>query len=290
MEIEFFFSQAIFESLGKTIEIRKVSNQGGGCINNGVLLETNLGSFFLKFNDKIPDDMFKKESLGLTLLNDTGIIRTPKPLGSGKIDDKNYLILEYIAGCQQKKDFWEDFGTRIARLHKECTSGYFGLEYDNYIGKLPQVNTPKPNWIDFFIWNRLETQIELALKNNLVNTSYAEKFRMLYKKLPALLPDYPPSLLHGDLWGGNFMTGNDGTAVLIDPAVYYGNREIELAFTRMFGGFDEEFYSAYQAVWPLEKGFDERVDIYNLYPALVHLNLFGTAYLGQITHVINRYV
>ena len=146
------------------------------------------------------------------------------------------------------------------------------------------------NGIDFIIHNRLEYQLKLAKQNGLVSHDLIDRYRKFYDLLPGLLPVDKPALLHGDMWSGNVMVGDDGQACLIDPAVYYGHREIELAFTRMFGGFGHDFYSAYQSTYPLEPGFDERVEIYNIYPHMVHVNLFGTSYLGGVESVLRRYL
>ena len=290
MENKHFFSEAIIKISGRTPRIINIKYQHGGCINNAAIVETESENYFIKFNSKIPDDIFEKEYKGLLLLHQTKIIRVPQPLGYGKIGNITYLILEVINAGAEKKDFWIRFGSSLANLHYKIRSDFFGLEFDNYLGRLTQQNSLKEDWILFFIEQRLEFQLNLAISKGLIGTFLAEKFQAFYKLLPDLLPLEKPSLLHGDLWSGNFMTGNDGYATLIDPAVYFGHREAELSFTKMFGGFDDRFYQAYQETWPLEKGFEDRVDIYNLYPTLVHLNLFGAMYLAGITRVIDHYI
>jgi fructosamine-3-kinase len=163
------------------------------------------------------------------------------------------------------------------------------LDYNNYIGTFQQDNQYKSNWIDFFIENRLQPQALQA--SELLGTEVMQQLDKLYNRLPELLTQGKPSLLHGDLWSGNFTVNEKGGVCLVDPATYFGNREIEIAFTKLFGGFEEDFYAAYQEVLPLDKGFfDSRVDIYNLYPLLVHVNLFGGWYIAQVRETLKRFV
>lgn len=283
-----FFESALFQSLGTQLEVRSMQFVSGGNINNTVKLVTDQGPFFLKWNeDQDSDDLFEKEERGLSLLRHANDLATPQVLGRGKVGLKNYLLQEFIEKNAPKSTFWEDFGHGLATQHQK-TMDQFGLNHDNHIGKLPQKNEPRDNWIDFFIENRLEVQLGLAIYNRYIDQSFAKKFRTVYPQLPGMLPDEPPALLHGDLWSGNFMVGPEGNPYIFDPAVYYGHREIELAFTRLFGGFDPQFYHSYHEAFPLEPGFEERVDIYNLYPLLVHVNLFGTSYLSGVERTIHR--
>ncbi|HLF35879.1 MAG TPA: fructosamine kinase family protein [Cyclobacteriaceae bacterium] len=285
-----FFRQVILDTLGQETKIRSINRPGSGCINNAASLDTDHGTYFVKYNSAIPVDMFENEARGLSILRQTGVIGVPEPLGYGKAGKFEYLLLERIVEAPPVRDFWPEFGKSLARLHKLNSSPTFGLDHDNYIGRLPQRNSPDISWSRFFIENRLEFQLKMAVDNRKIDGDLYHKFQNLFGKLPDLLPQEPPALLHGDLWSGNFMVGGDGKAVVIDPAVYFGNREAELAFTRMFGGFNEYFYEAYHESWPLEKGFDERVEIYNLYPGLVHLNMFGAMYLQGIRDTLSRYV
>lgn len=283
-----FYESALFQSFGKEYEVLFGRSIGGGCINNGVKLETDKGNFFLKWNDDAEEDLFDKELLGLNLLHKANCLLIPQGLGRGKIGQKNFLILEYIEKAAPSADFWEDFGRKLARQHK-ITSPQYGLDHNNHIGKLLQKNDPKDDWIEFFIENRLEVQLGLALYNHQIDDSFARKFRNLYAQLPGIIPDEPASFLHGDLWNGNFMVGPNGKACIFDPAVYYGHREIELAFTRLFGGFDLRFYESYNDEFPLAPGFEKRIDIYNLYPLLVHVNLFGSSYLAGVEQTMHRF-
>lgn len=284
-----FFEKAIHASTGLTLRVTGMEFISGGCINNTLKLETEHEHFFIKYNSDTGHDMFEKEFNGLRVLFNAGSIKVPEALGYGEIDKKKYLLLEFIDSRSPREDFWELFGGALAGLHKNNTAENFGLDHDNYIGSLPQSNRIYRSWIEFFIMERLEPQVELSQKLGRFDAGYAQKFHELYNKLPALLPAESPALLHGDLWSGNFMVGHNGEPVLIDPSVYYGHREIELSFTRMFGGFNHEFYKIYHQTYPLLDGFEERVDIYNLYPYLVHVNLFGTAYLGGVDRVIRKF-
>lgn len=284
-----FFESALFQSLGRNVRVKSSRFMSGGCINNTLKLETGEGPFFIKWNNDSDNDMFEKEVMGLQLLENQKILNLPHVLGTGIADGKNFLLLSFIQKAPPAKEFWKSFGQSLAGLHR-VSSPKFGLTHNNYIGRLPQNNEQLDNWIDFFIEKRLEVQLGLAIYNRLVDKDFAKRFRMIYAQLPGLIPEEPPSLLHGDLWSGNFMSGNDGLPFLYDPAVYYGHREIELAFTRLFGGFDKSFYENYHEVFPLEHGFEQRIDIYNLYPLLVHVNLFGTSYLSGINQTLRKYL
>lgn len=285
-----FFESVLEEALGKPARVNRTTFKSGGCINNALKLDTTEGIFFLKWQSDIPEDMFAKEAMGLKLLRKSTSIEIPEVIASGKLEGKHYLLMENIERAPPSPSYWEDFGTALATMHQSNTSEKYGLDHDNYIGKLPQPNDADDSWIDFFIHQRLDFQLKLAIEDHLVSNDLIDRYRKFYELLPDLLPDERPALLHGDMWSGNVMVGNDGSVCLIDPAVYYGHREIELAFTQMFGGFSYEFYSAYNSTYPLEPGFQERVEIYNIYPHMVHVNLFGTSYLNGVESVLRRYL
>lgn len=284
-----FYESILSNTLSRSVRVKDYSSIGGGCIHQAMKVETDVGFFFIKSNQVTDADMFEKEFLGLKVLQNASVLSIPDPLGHGTQDQASYLITEYIESGPRKSDFWENFGIGLANLHRHHAHR-FGFEHDNYIGRLPQKNSFYDCWIDFFIEMRLEAQLKMAIDLHRIDSVFSRRFSVFLTCLPGLLPEEPPSLLHGDLWSGNFMTGADGLAVIIDPAVYYGHREMELSFTRMFGGFDHSFYESYQTDFPLAPGFDERVEIYNLYPYLVHLNLFGTSYLDGIERVVNKFV
>ncbi|MHC1706793.1 MAG: fructosamine kinase family protein [Bacteroidales bacterium] len=261
----------------------------GGCINQSYRLETTHGQFFLKYNlsSRYPG-MFETEAMGLELLRDAGEIRVPEPILTSGVSDYSFILQEFISQTAYADNFWQDFGRRLARLHRHNHS-IFGLDHDNYIGSLHQSNLPHADWISFFIEERLDRQIKLGLDEGNIPKSLLKNIEILYQRLPEIIPVEPPSLLHGDLWSGNFITDAKGDPCLIDPAVYYGHREVDLAMTKLFGGFNVSFYEAYNDVYKLEPGWKERMEIHNLYPLLVHVNLFGGGYLSSVESIIRRF-
>ncbi|TVQ71341.1 MAG: ketosamine-3-kinase [Balneolaceae bacterium] len=268
---------------------------GGGCINDTIQVSLQDGSrYFVKQNKISLRDMFEKEATGLQLLADatgeTGEIRIPEVTGLTEDHESGqaFLILSFVDEGRRSGDFDRRFGSALAVLHRHTTRQY-GLDHDNYIGSLPQKNDRRETWNSFFMECRLEPQFAMAREQGFFNGTARQSLERLGKNLPELLPEEPPSLLHGDLWGGNYLCDNENRPVLIDPAVYYGHREAELAFTTLFGGFGREFYSGYEESWPLQPGFAERRDIYNLYPLLVHVNLFGGMYVSQTESILRRY-
>jgi fructosamine-3-kinase len=280
---------ALGAKVGRKLHIRRVTPLSGGSINQSAKLETTAGIFFLKANDAFRyPGMFEKEAKGLQTLKEASEFTIPEVILTGEEEGLSFLILQFIEGRLRKSDFWESFGTSLAKMHR-TTSARFGFPEDNYMGSLKQINTQHLRWVDFFIEERLTKQLKMALASGQLKTEDAEKFTRMFLKLDDLIPEEAPSLLHGDLWNGNFITGSEGEPCLIDPAVYFGHREVDLAMTRLFGGYDEAFYATYQAEFPLLPGFEERVDIHNLYPLLVHVNLFGGGYAGQVRSILRRY-
>ena len=280
-----------FQASGVDLLINNFSFSSGGCINSAGVVETNLGNMFIKWNDKKRyPGMFESEAKGLELLREPGVIKVPKPIFAGEAGSFSYLLMVYIGSSAKSDKFWFTLGQNLAALH-HLSSGKFGLDHNNYIGSLNQENTQTDDWINFFINNRLQKQLDLAIQNGKIDKSLSMKFHELYKILPSMLPsNESPSLIHGDLWSGNLMTGSKGEPIIFDPAVYYGHREIELAMTRLFGGFHTEFYDSYNESFPLNPGLAERLTIYQLYPLLVHVNLFGGGYVSQVSHILNRFV
>ncbi|CAN5194489.1 fructosamine kinase family protein [soil metagenome] len=277
------------ETLDYIPHINSTTPVGGGCINTCLKLVTNSGTFFLKYNnaDKYPG-MMASEAYGLELLRSTQTISIPEVVAQNESGGIDFLVLKWIESAPESTDYWQQFGEQLAAMHHH-TSNRFGLEKDNYIGSLPQSNTPTEDGIDFFIEHRLQPQLELALEKKRLPISIITQFEALYAQLPSLLPLEPPALLHGDLWEGNYLTGPDGKAWLVDPSVQYGFREAEIAYTQLFGGFNVDFYNAYNDSFPLLQGFQDRNEIYNLYPLLVHLNLFGGNYGNQVMGILESY-
>ena len=256
----------------------------GGCINDCYKLETQKSNYFVKLNDTI--NLFEEENKGLDLLRSTKTFFIPKVYEFGVFESSNFLLMEWIKEKNKSDNFWNFFAKNLSELHS-TTNDIFGLDHDNYIGSLKQSNTYYYDGVEFFINTRLVPQLEKL--NSLNNNRFFKKFDVLFNLLNEIIPVYQPSLLHGDLWSGNFLIDHNGHACIIDPAVYYGNREADIAMTKLFGGFSEEFYSNYNDYLPMLNGWQERMPIWNLYPLLVHANLFGSSYLNQINSILNKY-
>lgn len=269
------------EKLSKKINLTNISVIQGGCINNAVKMETNEGPFFVKWNISSKVDMFKKEYKSLNLINSSNTISVPRLLTY----DKDYLVLEFIETSLPNKDFYLFFGRILSEMHR-CTDNKFGLKFNNYIGSLDQSNLQHDDWKSFFINERIKSQLYLGNYPSKILKS----FDKLFNRLDDILPEEDPSLLHGDLWSGNFLVSNNNIPILIDPAVYYGSREMDIAMSKLFGGFSNDFYESYNECFPLEKGWEERINIYNLYPLLVHVNLFGGRYLSQVQSILSQYL
>ncbi|AEI51840.1 fructosamine kinase family protein [Runella slithyformis] len=284
-----FFESILFETLGYSTEVIEVRFVSGGSINTAARVLTPEGTFFVKFNHAEKEDMFEKEVRGLRILRSTKTIHIPQVYGYGKNGGKAYLIQEFVENGGQHPAFWRTFGQSLAKLHAH-THHSFGLDFDNYIGSLEQTNSLNENGIDFFIESRLRPQAGLALYNSLIDYKLYSRMERFFPLLAGLLPNERPALLHGDLWSGNFLINEQGLPSLVDPAPYYGLREAELAFTHLFGGFDDEFYESYADVFPLEPQLEARIPIYNLYPLFVHVNLFGKSYLPPIERLVRRYL
>ena len=260
----------------------------GGSINNSYKITSNRNSFFVKTNTLSTfKNGFEEEVLGLQFLINQGI-STPEIIDYGILKNSIYLVLEWIDSGREASIFWQNFAEQLASLHQQ-NGKQFGLNYSNFMGELTQKNTFFNTFSEFFIENRLKPQVELAFNSNKLQQKHLNQFKRLYKKLPAIIPLEKPCAIHGDLWSGNYICSQNEKAILIDPAVYNGHREIDLAMSLLFGGFSNEFYTTYQEISPLEKGFNNRKDVYNLYPLLVHLNLFGNSYLSSLENIITKF-
>ena len=269
--------------------IESAVTAGGGTINLTLLLTGGDGRrWFLKLNDASRVDMFAAEAAGLEELAAANAIRVPTPLTFGTTEDQAYLLLEYLDIGHPAANAAAELGRRLAAQHR-VTQPRFGWRCDNTIGSTPQHNTWCDDWLEFWRQRRLGYQLNLAVTNG-----YGHILRddgdVLLDGLPRLLAGHEPaaSLLHGDLWGGNWGVLATGEPVTFDPAVYYGDREADLAMTRLFGGFAPEFYAAYEASWPLPAGHELRTELYKLYHMLNHLNLFGLAYASQTRAIMDR--
>ncbi len=281
-------ARAISQASGERFTPATRQGVGGGCINNTEILEGGGRRYFVKSNDAARLAMFEAEAAGLAEIAATNSVRVPRPICTGRHDGRAFLVLEYldIGGGGGNSDAL--LGRQLAVMHR-ATHTRFGWRRANTIGSTPQINNEEDDWIVFYREHRLRFQLTLAAENGYRGSLHAHGERLL-ERLPVFFCAYtpPPSLLHGDLWGGNHATLADGTPVIFDPAVYYGDREADLAMTELFGGFGAGFYSAYRAAWPLDPGYRVRKDLYNLYHVLNHLNLFGGGYRGQAERLIDR--
>lgn len=263
----------------------KIQAVGGGCINSASRIEGDGLTFFVKLNDAAKFPMFEAEATGLEEIARTHTVRVPQPICCGVEASQAFLVLEHIE--LGARGDWALLGAQLAQLHK-TTSEQFGWARDNTIGSTPQINTQCDDWIEFWRERRLAYQLKLAAKNGYTG-SLQKNGERLAASLDTFFRDYrpQPSLLHGDLWGGNAAFDEAGSPVIFDPAVYFGDREADIAMTELFGGFGRGFYSAYDEAFPLDNGYKVRKTLYNLYHVLNHLNLFGGSYLRQAETMID---
>nr|WP_319399730.1 fructosamine kinase family protein [uncultured Carboxylicivirga sp.] len=265
-------------------------NVGGGCIAQTQMIKTTDGNrYFLKSG--FSNSMFRKEANGLNELTKASCIRIPKVIAV----DEDFLLLEAIKEGTKTTDFFSEFGKTYAIMH-QYTATYFGFYEDNFIGATPQINkateVERNNWTEFYFNKRLLYQYLLAEKNGYATKEFKRLFLVIEKRIDSILEgsDEKPTLLHGDLWGGNYMVDEYYKPVLIDPAVYYGHREADLAMTHLFGGFSPQFYQSYKQTYPLKDGHQYRQNIYLLYHVLNHLNLFGYSYQSQAEQLMRSYL
>ena len=291
--------QAITTLFGDNIRIAGRRPVHGGDINESYCLSLSDGTaVFMKCNTLKNLSFFEAEAKGLEALRKANAIGVPKALaiGTDKAQRISFLLMEYLERAAKLTKYWEMYGRELAALHRaDCTefaeAGQgrpFGFTHDNYIGASPQVNTPKENWITFYRECRLFPQIKMA--DRYFDSGTRKQCTKLLDHLDSYLtePEFP-SLIHGDLWSGNSICGPDGKAWILDPAAYVGHYEAELAMTELFGGNPDSFYSAYHEVTPIDSGYRDRRDLYNLYHLLNHLNLFGGSYRGSVQRILNRY-
>jgi protein-ribulosamine 3-kinase len=279
---------SIEHATGTPFQVEKASALGGGCINQGFHLQGGKREFFVKLNAAAGLPMFEAEAAGLEEIAATGTVRVPRPICAAADTVHAWLVLEYLPLANSASGAMAKLGERLAAMHR-VTRERFGWTRDNTIGSTPQINRQHSDWVEFWRVHRLGYQLELAARNGR-RGALQHKGRQLLERLPQFFTDYRPaaSLLHGDLWGGNAGATTGGEPVIFDPAVYYGDRESDLAMTGLFGGFPPEFYRAYEASWPLDPDHRERGELYNLYHVLNHLNLFGGGYLAQAEAMMGR--
>lgn len=286
--------QGVFEEelktlLGNDLHVERMIPLSGGDINEVFKLETNKANFCVKLNDSVLyPGMFEKEARGLDQLRKSSF-RVPKVICSGSYNEFAYLILEYIESKPPSEDFWKQFAENLANLHS-IHNDTFGWKEDNYIGTLVQTNRNNHGWAQFLFKERLSPMVKKGLEKGLMNSQdlfYLEKIHVLTDELYG---SSKASLIHGDLWSGNYMSDENGAPVLIDPAVYFGHPDMDIAMTKLFGGFDDSLYNYYSAIIAQDENWDLRTKLCKLYPLIVHVNLFGGYYVQQYRDLIQRLI
>ena len=281
--------EAITAASDKPFHLKRADSIGGGCINTAYRLAgDDRQNLFIKLNSAERLDMFEAEADGLKALAAAQAIRVPVPVCSGVEGSQAYLVMEYFEGGGENSGTAESFGQQLAHMHQE-SGDQFGWHRNNTIGSTPQRNTNGDDWLEFWQQYRLGYQLELAEQRGGPG-SLLRKVEQLTQAMPNLFTGYKPrpSLLHGDLWSGNYAVTSEGEPIIFDPAVYYGDREADLAMTELFGGFSQRFYAAYNETWPLDSGYQLRKTFYNLYHILNHFNMFGGGYARQAERMIEQ--
>lgn len=261
---------------------------GGGCISDAQRVRFRdargqAGELFVKSNQAAFSDNFQCEWDGLTRLAEVGQIGVPQPRAVGVVKDRAYLVTDWIEPEAPGPGFFDRFGTALAQLHRATLGSRIGLDRDNYLGAARQINTVCPCWVEFVADHRIGFQLRWAVDQDLAGGGLRRDLEQIIRSMQTLLAgrDDETSLLHGDLWSGNYLCGPDGQPFVVDPAVYYGCREAEFGMLRLYGSCQDSFYRAYQDAFPLPEGWQRRVNVYVLYHLLNHLNLFGSGYLSQ---------
>ncbi|MBI5660304.1 MAG: fructosamine kinase family protein [Nitrosomonadales bacterium] len=285
--------EAVADSIGRAtrtpFRFTRAFPLSGGCINQAWRIEDQNGArYFVKLNDARKLPMFEAECAGLAAIAATRTVRVPQPVTCGMCREHAYLVLEFLDLSGSGSGNERLLGEQLAALHR-TQAQQFGFQQGNTLGEIPQSNVWSPDWITFWREHRLGYQLDLAARNG-YGGKLQEMGRRLMERLPEFFGGYQPlpSLLHGDLWGGNHAYTTDGTPVVFDPAPYYGDREADLAMTELFGGFGPGFYAAYCTAWPLDAGYTARKELYNLYHVLNHANLFGGGYARQAEGMMQR--
>lgn len=278
----------ISEMTGQPFQVDDRRSVGGGCINQGYAISNSRQTYFVKLNQANQIAMFEAEAIGLKQMWDTQTIRVPKPICWGVVADSTYLVLEWLELGRGTSQAWYLMGQRLAAMHRVTSPQGFGWERQNTIGSTPQINAWTNDWTSFFVEHRIHYQLRLARRHG----GHFPKQDQLLDTIPKLLADHhpPPSLVHGDLWSGNAAVTQAGEPVILDPATYFGDREVDIAMSELFGSFPAEFYRGYNEVFPLDAGYKRRKTLYNLYHILNHFNLFGGSYQSQANRMIEQLV
>jgi fructosamine-3-kinase len=276
--------QTIFDDCG--IQVSRFEAISGGDVNRTFCLFTDKNTYFLKVNDAILyPRMFEREADGLNALRENCLLKIPQVIKQGVAGNHQYLLLEWIEKEMPLADTWEHFGIGLAKMHKQPQS-FYGWGCDNYIGRLPQCNDKHNSWSEFYTQCRIMPMATHLYNLGAFSNSDIKAAEKFCGRFDELFPKEQPSILHGDLWGGNYLITNNGQAALIDPAVYCGHREMDIGMTKLFGGFDQRFYEAYNEYYPLEKGWQHRLSLTQAYPLLVHAVMFGGHYVRNVKEVL----
>ncbi|MGB6299479.1 MAG: fructosamine kinase family protein [Rivularia sp. (in: cyanobacteria)] len=276
----------ITQATGEKFQTQQRKSVSGGCINQGYSVSDGNTTYFVKLNQASQVAMFEAEAVGVKQMYDTNTIRVPKPICYGVAGNSCYIVLEWLDMGRGDSKASEEMGRKLAQMHKQSLSDKFGWDMNNTIGSTPQINTRTDDWVEFWTKHRLRYQFELGKRRG-GSFPHADD---LLNAIPELLSGHEvqPSLVHGDLWGGNAGFTHEGEPVIFDPATYYGDREVDIAMTEVFGGFPAAFYQGYNEAFPLDDGYEKRKTLYNLYHILNHFNLFGGGYGSQANGMIGR--
>ena len=280
------------QGMGPAVQLTQIHPISGGCINEACIVETNIGrSLFLKWNRHAIEGLLASEIVGLEAIRETGAIRVPEIIGHDVTPDGlSFLVLEWIDSQSPSKHFEADLGCRLASLHRLGEAEQYGFAQQNFIGTTMQPNGWHADWLEFWKTSRMGVQLTLARENGYGDQAFSRLGDRLMVRMDSMLSDsLRPSLIHGDLWSGNFLADEKGFPVLLDPAAYYADREAEFGMLTLFGGLSDSFYDAYREAWPLAAGAEERIEIYRLYHLLNHLNLFGATYLSDCLKIMRKY-
>lgn len=277
----------ISQVTGQPFQVKSQRSLGGGCINAAASLSDGQQTFFVKLNQASQVAMFEAEAAGLDEMVATHTIRVPKPVCWGTAENSAYIVLEWLElGGRGSANAWAEMGRNLAAMHRATSRNGFGWKMNNTIGSTPQPNPWTADWITFLQEHRIGFQFQLARRQG---GSFPKQDRLL-AAIPQLLAGHAPqpSLVHGDLWSGNASVTSNGEPVIFDPATYYGDREVDLAMTELFGSFPTDFYRGYDEVYPIDSGYQQRKTLYNLYHILNHFNLFGSSYASQANRMIDQ--
>ncbi len=283
--MDYQWSKYLSNKLGKPVT--SIKSVHGGDISDAFCIFSQSDQFFLKVNTRSFLSNFQSEGNSLLFLRAKSSLKVPNVLHSGVYQEHAFLVLEFIKSSQPNSVFWQNLGVGLAELHQNHSSE-FGHFEDNFIGSLNQKNTDSLSWQSFYDTSRLSPLFKIGFDLGMFNNEDSRNLQTLIKHIPSICPNEAASLIHGDLWSGNMLCSNN-SAYLIDPSISYAHREMDIAMTKLFGGFDALFYGAYQDTFPLEADFESRKEIYQLYYLLVHAILFHGGYIQTVKNILGKF-